>query len=189
MNKIIIEKIHEDAVLPFKPGDDTDGAFDLVATSCTLKYNERGEPRLWYGLGFKTEIPVGYRVMVIPRSSVCKKSLRLANSQGLIDCKYRGEWFVIFEPTFELTKRDIAEIGNGVLNDVTGIYNIGEPLAQCYLEKVEDVVWQEGVVNMEIDRGGGIGSTTDKFKPSRQVEVSEKWQAKLAKDKVQEVIN
>ena len=109
MTKIKIEKINELAEIPFKAGDETDAAFDLVAVDCKLKYNERGEPRLWYGLGFKTEIPIGYRVKIAPRSSISKMSLRLCNPEGIIDSNYRGEWMVIFEPTFDLRKAQACD--------------------------------------------------------------------------------
>jgi dUTPase len=182
--KIIIEKLNDNAIIPYKPGDETDGAFDLVATSCTLKYNEIGQPRLWYGLGFRTEIPIGYRVMIIPRSSINKKGLRLTNSQGLIDCKYREEWFVIFEPTFDLQRRDIKELENGVLNDIEGIYQIGDRIAQCYLEKIDNTEWVEEVIDLTISRGGGLGSTNN----LPRLEIHRDWQEKFAKEALEHTI-
>lgn len=175
---IKIEKLNENAIIPFKPGDNTDGAYDLFAVNCMVKFNKRKEPRLWYGLGFKTEIPEGYRVKIAPRSSICKESLRLCNPEGIIDSKYRGEWFAIFEPSFELRKRDIVEINNGVLTDIEGIYDIGDAVAQCYLEKIDDIEWIETTVNMEEDRGGGFGHTSYNpiNKPNINLENNAIWQ-------------
>jgi dUTP pyrophosphatase len=46
-------------------------------------------------LGFCTEIPVGYAAQMLPRSSFGAKGLVLANTVGLIDADYRGEWMVV----------------------------------------------------------------------------------------------
>lgn len=47
--------------------------------------------------GFAVEIPEGYALEFIPRSSICKTGLRLANCVGLIDSDYRGEVYATFD--------------------------------------------------------------------------------------------
>lgn len=46
-------------------------------------------------LGIKTEPTHGY--MLVPRSSIVKTSLRLANSVGIIDKSYRGELMAVVD--------------------------------------------------------------------------------------------
>lgn len=45
------------------------------------------------GLGFATEVPVGYVALILPRSSTgAKYGVELNNTCGVIDSDYRGEW-------------------------------------------------------------------------------------------------
>lgn len=51
---------------------------------------------LQLGLGIATELPKGYEAIVNPRSSTFKNyGFLLTNSQGIIDCSYRGEWMAM----------------------------------------------------------------------------------------------
>jgi len=47
-----------------------------------------------YKTGIKLEIPIGYYVELVPRSSISKSGYMLANSIGIIDCSYKGELLV-----------------------------------------------------------------------------------------------
>lgn len=84
-----IKKLNPDVPTPFyaKPGD---AGFDLA-----LGRNEhliimpgRVEP---VPTGIAVEIPEGHVGLLIPRSSLGKKHLMLANTVGVIDAGYRGE--------------------------------------------------------------------------------------------------
>jgi dUTP pyrophosphatase len=87
MNKIDvkIKKLHPGAVIPSyaKTGD---AGLDLVATSRTFT-NEDGYGYVEYGTGLSLEIPEGYYGAVVPRSSISKTGMFLANSPGTIDSK------------------------------------------------------------------------------------------------------
>lgn len=51
---------------------------------------------LQLGLGIATELPEGYEAIVNPRSSTFKNyGFLLTNSQGIIDCTYRGQWMAM----------------------------------------------------------------------------------------------
>jgi dUTP pyrophosphatase len=66
----------------------TDGSagYDLYATSAS------SDGITWvYGTGLAFEIPEGYVGLLLPRSSVYKMDMVLANSVGVIDSDYRGE--------------------------------------------------------------------------------------------------
>jgi dUTP pyrophosphatase len=47
-----------------------------------------------YNTGIKLDIPIGYYVELVPRSSISKSGYMLANSIGIIDCSYKGELLV-----------------------------------------------------------------------------------------------
>lgn len=55
----------------------------------------RGEKSFKIPLGIKTEPTHGY--MLIPRSSIVKTTMRLANSVGIIDKSYRGEVMAVVD--------------------------------------------------------------------------------------------
>ena len=41
--------------------------------------------------GLFTEIPVGYKINILPRSGLSKKGITIPNAPGTIDSDYRGE--------------------------------------------------------------------------------------------------
>lgn len=51
-------------------------------------------------LGVKFDLPPNLGIKIIPRSSLCKKGLFLANHSGRIDPDYRGE---VFAPVYNFT--------------------------------------------------------------------------------------
>ena len=84
--EIKFKKIDTRAVAPVR-AHSTDAGFDLVATDITTEINECGQLILVYHTGITAEIPDGYFGLLVPRSSVCKKSLMLTNHAGVIDAK------------------------------------------------------------------------------------------------------
>ncbi len=83
-----IKKLHRGAIMPTK-GTEYAGAFDIympedgTITGFTSKFP----------LGFSTEIPPYYVAMMLPRSSAgANYGIELANTCGVIDSDYRGEW-------------------------------------------------------------------------------------------------
>lgn len=138
MLRVKINLIDETAKLPVK-GSLHAACYDVYAHS--IKH-DGGKVKV--GLGFKTEIPEGYKGIIVPRSNLTKYNWVMNNSFGVIDADYRGEWMVIF-----------TSIGPN-----TGFpYTIGDRVAQIYFEKVEDVTFIEEELS-QTDRGsGGFGST------------------------------
>lgn len=47
-----------------------------------------------YDTGIKLEIPIGYYVEIVPRSSIIKSGYMLSNSIGIIDCSYKGNLYI-----------------------------------------------------------------------------------------------
>lgn len=75
---------------------DNAAAWDIRATSKTI-VDEGLYGYIEYGTGIAVEIPEGYAGILIPRSSVRKTGLILANGIGLIDPDYRGELLFSFK--------------------------------------------------------------------------------------------
>lgn len=142
-----VNKLSPDAVLPQKAYN-TDAAFDLTASRITTEINEVGELIVVYHTDLCMEIPKGYWGMIVPRCSITKKPLSIANSLCVISSAYRGEIYVKFR--------------NTVPAIVPSAYKPGERFAQLILIKSEDAEVVEAPLG-EGERGtNGCGSTGDK---------------------------
>lgn len=135
------KKLTADAQLPVK-GSEHAACYDVYATSITAN----GDGIATYGLGFATEIPYGWRGVIVPRSNISKHPWVLANSVGIVDSDYRGEWMVKFKC---------------VSDEVKALpYAVGDRVAQIYFEKNVDVAFAEVEELDQTVRGeGGFGST------------------------------
>lgn len=96
-------------------------------------------------VGIATEIPEGYYASIFPRSGLSiKEGLRLANLTGIIDCKYRDIWIVALYNDSNMSRT----------------VKHGDRIAQFNILPVLDVnIIQVDELNMDGDRGGGIGHT------------------------------
>ena len=75
-----------------------DAGYDLKSSvSCTLHYREV----LKINTGIRVEIPEGYVGILVPRSSLGIKGLRLQNTIGVIDSDYRGDVIAVVTNTEE----------------------------------------------------------------------------------------
>ena len=140
MLQVKFKKLYADAKLPVKGSLDA-ACFDVYATSI----EKAGPGKTAVGLGFATEIPQGWKGVIVPRSNITKFHWTMTNAPGQIDSDYRGEWKVVFTSTRE----------NFVFP-----YNIGDRIAQIYFDKVNDVEFIE-VENLDSSERseGGFGST------------------------------
>ena len=142
--QIKIKRLSENATLPSK-AHPTDAGFDLTCTQITTEINECGQLILVYHTGIAVEIPDGYFGMLVPRSSVSKKSLSLVNSAGVIDAPFRGEILAKFRSTTDV---------------VPSVYQVGEKFAQLLILPLPDVTFVESSELSDSDRGeDGFGST------------------------------
>ena len=93
---INIKRCSETAILPSK-AHSTDACFDIYADLGDTSFVViRPHSYCSIRTGFSTSIPRGYFAAVFARSGMgCKRGLRLANSVGVIDADYRGEWMVV----------------------------------------------------------------------------------------------
>jgi len=142
MLKIRFKKKDEQSKLPVK-GSLNAACYDVYAHSIKVERPDK----IIVGLGFSTEIPPGFKGILVPRSSIAKTNWFLANSIGIIDADYRGEWMMVLK-TMGSVMYDALPFG------------VGERCAQIYFERVNDVEIEETIELSDTERGsGGFGST------------------------------
>lgn len=146
MLKIKLQKVTEDARMPIK-GSEHAAAYDVYAHSII---DSNGKVKV--GLGFKTEIPKGYKGIIVPRSNLTKFHWVLNNSYGVIDSDYRGEWMAVFTP--------LPVVAGTHAGTTAFPYNVGDRVAQIYFEEVLPVSFDIVPELEQSERGeGGFGST------------------------------
>ena len=140
MLQVKFKKISDNTIVPSRGSLDA-ACYDVYAHS--IVHKEDGKVAV--GLGFKTEIPVGYKAVLVPRSNLTKYNWVMNNSIGIIDSDYRGEWMCIFTPT-----KDSQDFP----------YSVGDRIAQFYLDEVYNIAFLEVSALSDTSRGeGGFGST------------------------------
>jgi len=141
--EVKIKKLHENAVIPFKKGDDNGNAcYDLVPVS--YKYNSKYD-RFEYRLGFATEFSSDWEAEVRPRSTNTKTNAYIPNAPGTIDSCYRGEWLVFYKlrTSFDQLFPDgDRELNILEMENELAPYKIdGTPIAQVKFNRVEHTNW------------------------------------------------
>lgn len=107
----------------------------------------RGETFAFH-TGLFVEVPEGYCLLIVERSSLHKHGVCLANSVGVIDSDYRGEIRMI-----------LRDCMNDELYDHVFIPS-GTRVAQAFLKKIDPIEWVECDSLDDTERGeSGIGST------------------------------
>lgn len=154
---------------PVKGTDDA-ACYDLIAREITKITDGYYKVKL----GIKSEIPQGYKMLIYPRSGITDTGWMLANSVGVIDSDYRGEWQARFRAQPNGIKYEMVEIDEEcgdqdcepltvptpVLTFSEFPYKVGERVAQTSLEKVLDYSLIGTASLSDTLRGeGGHGST------------------------------
>lgn len=140
--KIKFKKLYANSKLPIR-GSFSAACYDVYAQSMTFE----NPNKITVGLGFATEIPEGYKGIVVPRSSLSKTNWVLGNSMGIIDSDYRGEWKAVFRCIGETRETPLP-------------FAVGDRCAQIYFEKIQEWEMEEVDELSETVRGeGGFGST------------------------------
>jgi deoxyuridine 5'-triphosphate nucleotidohydrolase len=80
----------ESAVIPSKVRY-SDAGYDLTIIK---EYKRLTSNTIIYDTGIKLELPNGYYVEIVPRSSISKSGYILANNVGIIDQGYRGNLYI-----------------------------------------------------------------------------------------------
>lgn len=119
-------------------------------------------------IGIKVDIPIGYGLLIQPRSGLSRKSkIRIPNTPGLIDSDYHEEIGVIIEnidppvKDIQLELGDNGEIIDGTLHGSSFTIGKGERFAQMRLVEIPLVNWLpvSSLGSFENDHGKGFGST------------------------------
>jgi len=139
--KLKFKKLNPEAVIPTYGTSDSAG-FDFYCLEDSLI---DVKDTVMIRTGLSVEIPKGYFMAIVPRSSTgLKTPLRLSNSMGIIDSDYRGELKLIFTNT-----------SNSVYK-----VNKNDRLAQGFILPVLQMIIEESNELSDTERGeGGFGST------------------------------
>jgi len=138
--KIKIKKFREDARIPTQATHGSAG-WDLYSID-TMTLEPGMVKKIPLGIGM--EIPDGYYVSIVPRSSLGQNGILLTNSPATIDSDYRGE------------------ISCMLLNSdsLPYIINKGNRIAQLILHRYHDMEFEESDdLNGTLRGSGGFGST------------------------------
>lgn len=119
MLDIKIKKLNKNVELP-KQGTQGAAGIDFYLPQPVRFWPKRSKK---VPLGVAVEIPEGYVMLLIPRSSTWKTPLRMPNSVGVIDSDYRGEVCALLRNTsIFTTKADIGErLVQGVIVPVPSV--------------------------------------------------------------------
>ena len=139
-----IKRVQEDAVLPTY-GTEESGALDFYAAEDVTVWDER---TYRVGLGVAVEVPKGFVLQLVPRSSIGMETpLRMPNSMGVIDSDYRGEVAAIY-------------VNDETKGMIPYQINKGDRIAQGYLVATPKINLVEVEELSDTDRGDkGFGST------------------------------
>lgn len=167
-----IKILDEKAEVPSR-AHDTDTGYDLKFIGVHKIIGDV----IFFKTGISVAPPIGYYFDIVPRSSISKLPLELANSVGVIDEHYRGEVLVAIRITHSLMGQEKTNVS--FPQGLVKIFGVRPPtmtavaqqilmnkpkLCQMILRKRENT---EFVVTAELDetaRGdGGFGSTDDKL--------------------------
>jgi dUTP pyrophosphatase len=145
-----LKKLNDKAQIPVYMTEGA-AALDLVATE--IEYLD--ENKVIVKFGFESEFSNQYKILLQPRSSFTFKSWIMANSPGIIDSDYRGEWQVRFEAvpvavhneTFKMIYEEFP-------------YKVGDRIVQATIE-VNVHLKAKFVENLtdSVRGNGGFGST------------------------------
>jgi len=132
----------------------TDAGADLYAARIAKK----NIFSVWYGTGFKSQIPRGWYGKIVPRSSISKMGLTLVNSPGTVDSNFRGEWQIRFNYTVKGFLLKLFTFGI-----VDKSYEAGDRVAQVIIDKKPEVEFRTAKRLTKTAREeGGFGSTNKK---------------------------
>lgn len=154
MLRVNIKKEHENYIEP-KRAHKTDACFDVYIA----EIEKKAEDLVVVNLGFSTEIPEGWKGVIVPRSSLTKTNWIIQNSPAQIDSDYRGVWMM-----------KLRCLPSYINNQITPTlfyenfpFKIGERVGQIYFERVNDIVLFQVEETSETLRGlGGFGSSGNK---------------------------
>jgi dUTP pyrophosphatase len=156
--KVKIKKLHKDAVLP-KQATELAAGHDVIATEII----QEADDFVVCKLGFALTPPPGYKVVLVPRSSLTKTKWILQNSPGQGDEDFTGEYQYRFRAIPDSVEQTGGDYGSSVyweLKYPLFPYNVGDRIGQIFLEEVIKFKFEEVSELSNTERGSnGWGST------------------------------
>lgn len=153
------KKLRENATIP-QQATELAGGWDVTAANIE-KVNDG---YFICKLGFALQIPKGYKLTLVPRSSITKTSWVIQNSPGLGDADYLQEYQFRFRciPRFRNEGYTLPNGNTGFKQTV--FYEIfpfkeGDRIGQIYLEEVIPIEFEEVSEFDFTNNRGGYGST------------------------------
>lgn len=141
MTEVKIKVLHRFAQIP-KLATPGSACFDIYAIASELVSSQTIN-NVRTGLAF--EIPVGYELLVRPRSGLAMNQVNVANSPGTLDSDYRGELRILI---------------HNMSRHMDYTIHRGDRIAQIAIRKTERVQFLEVDELSETSRGEkGMGST------------------------------
>jgi len=153
-----VKRMHEEAKFPYKSKEE-DSCYDLTATS--IEYLGAGK---WIvGCGWAMEPSKGFKLLIVPRSSITKTSFIIQNSPCQIDENYRGEFLTVFQALpksfSDVESNVVGKCGQSITYPQFP-YKVGDRYAQMYIERVLECNFREVSELTETERNdGGFGSS------------------------------
>ncbi len=156
MNKLKVKRLSDTAKLPERAHSD-DSGYDIFADKVQHSLTQI---KVFTGIALQPE--EGYYTEVVPRSSISKKKLQLANSFGVIDYAYRGEVILVFNkmPFVNYAGECTVPITPGTSTYPDYDIKEGEKIAQLIVRKREDVeIVEAASLDVTARNDGSFGST------------------------------
>lgn len=152
---INLKKLHKDAVVPTR-ATELAGGWDVVATEII----QEADDFVICKLGFALDIPEGYKLTLVPRSSITKTKWVMQNSPGLGDSDFINEYQIRFRalPCGFINPLGSAKFQEGLIYPEFP-YKVGDRIGQVYLEEVISIEFNIVDEIKESNRLGGYGST------------------------------
>ena len=144
------KKLHPNAVIP-KQATELAGGWDVTCTEIV----QESPDFIICKLGFALQPPVGYRVILVPRSSFTKTKWVMQNAPGTGDADCLGEY------QYRLRALPIKNNILGTAFEYPEVpFKVGDRIGQIYLEEVIPIEFEEVEELSQTERGtGGFGST------------------------------
>ena len=153
--KVKIKKIHPNATIP-KQATELAGGWDVTAT----EIEQVGDDLVICKLGFALQLPKGYKLTLVPRSSITNTKWFIQNSPGLGDADFLREYQFRFRALPENWEDRITGLGcssslKTTLSYPQFPYEVGDRIGQVYLEEVIAIEFEEvEEFDFSNDRGG-----------------------------------
>jgi len=152
--EVLFKRIHPNATIP-KQATEFAAGWDVTATEIEFSHVT---DLVICKLGFAIKIPDGYRFVIVPRSSLTNTHWIIQNSPAVGDSDFTGEYQV----RFKCIRKNKVDLNKGQIVYDNFPYNIGDRIAQIYLEAVIPIEFTEVYNLPETKRGSGAYGSTGK---------------------------